>query len=362
MFNYKLLHARYVLTEATLGMIGSLAGAAASVAGTGASIGATSQLNKKNRKWQEKMYKLAVENNRQDAETAYGRQNELVEKGSEIAYQNQLRGAREMPSATVQGYKDAGLNLGLALQGGINGTQGGGTSATAPQAAPAQQGAPQTFGPQIFDISAAIKNIADAKLAQTKAKTEEGVQKIQEEQINNIKADTDKKRKEIEEMDSKINLNELAGAWQETQNEIAKDTKKEQKEAIRWNFYNQKKQYELTLAQIKDTNEAAKLKTKLIEYNNAQCELTLSQKFGQDIQNKHDQQTFEDLCKITRETANKIAAEAKNEKEFKERWTKEMDLKNLSTDIQRFAAQNKNIWSSFVGAYNTLWTGDAMKN
>lgn len=331
--------------------------------GAGASIGASiinnvfaRKENEKNRNWQREMYDLSVQNNRQDAETAFGHQKELME----LQAQKNLEQEQKSYLAKMKGIKEAGINPAFAL--GMGGTQGVSAPNT-PQASAASAGSPQTFNPATFmDISASIKNIAEAGLAEAKTKTETGIQTMQEEQINNIKADTDKKRKEIEEIDSKINLNELAGIFQGIQNEIANDTKGTQKGLIRQGLQNARQEYNKLYQEVQNLGKEREYKQALIEYTNAQTDLVLAQKWGQNIQNKRDQKTFEDVCRIMKETANKIAAETKNEKEFRERWEKEMDIKRQTTNIQQFVAKNKSLWTSFVGAYNALWTGDSMND
>ena len=73
----------------------------------------------KNRYFQEDMYRLAVKNNREDADTAYQRTKELTAQNVE----NQRMLRRTAFQDTIDGAKGAGVNIGMALAGGAGAQQ-----------------------------------------------------------------------------------------------------------------------------------------------------------------------------------------------------------------------------------------------
>lgn len=314
--------------------IAALIAGVATMASTGASIGANSKLNKKNRDWQEKMYDVQVANNRKDAETAYNRQQEMLALGSET----QLNYTRDEVGARLQGFKDAGLNPGLAVQGGLTGGQGiGGTSA--PQAQAASVGNPQTFAPNILDLSAVAKNLAEAKLLNEKSKTEEDTRNKLKAEVEQINQKIEESKKAVEEMDSRINLNDLEAAWKEIQNDVAKATKGEQIELKKYELKNSQAAYDKQVAEIKgldiDNDRKNEMYDKLFDYQSQQIKKTYYEAIGQDIQNEKDRKTMEAYVDTAIETANKLRYEVKNEKELKERFEKEMEQKGKELKQKR---------------------------
>lgn len=334
-------------------IISAAIAAASSAASTGASIGATGKLNKKNRKWQEKMYQLAVENNRADATTAHERQQENAWLAYDIGqaqdrnhFQNLMYSARE-----------AGVNPGMAL--GAGGGSVGASVPQATQAAPAQAGSPQTFSPQIMDLSQAAKNIADAKLAEATAKKEEGLAEKIEDEKQAIQQGIAESQKRMEKMDSDIDLNKLNGAWQTIQNNIAGATQQTQIDISKWNLKNLKQNFYNEIERLNQSDREItikeEMKDSMVKLQNAQCRLTLLQANGQKINNDKELQGMKSSLRILEETANKIAADAKNSEEFHERWEREIKNAEKQTEVQEFAAKHKGIWQSFVQAYNDLW-------
>lgn len=286
--------------------------------------------NKKNRNWQEKMYNLSVENNRQDAETAHGRQLELLQAGRE----NQLQYQKKAPSAQLQGLKDAGINLALGLNGGAAGGQGVGSTSAA-QAAPAAYGNPTTFLPQMLDLSAVMKNFAEAGLAKAKSKTEEGLtEKIQDERkaiqqgIAESQERINKIKSECKLNDSQINLNNINADWQTIQNRIASATEETQIEIKKQELENLKQNFkkgieEITSLQIENKHKEELLKAQIQDFwMNARK--AFYEAAWQKMQNGRDIKKFNEEFKILQNTANKLMYEAENEKDFKDRWEKEM--------------------------------------
>lgn len=334
-------------------IISAAIAAVASGASTAASVGATSSLNKKNRKWQEKMYEISLENNRQDAETAYQRQKENAQFAFDLGQQQEQNHFQNL----MQSARAAGVNPGMAL--GAGGTQGTSTTATAPQSAPAQAGSPQTFSPQIMDLSQAAKNIADAKLAEATAKKEEGLTEKIEDEKQAIQQGIAESQKRMEKMDSDIDLNKLNGAWQTIQNNIAGATQQTQIDISKWNLKNLKQNFYNEIERLNQSDREItikeEMKDSMVKLQNAQCRLTLLQANGQKINNDKELQGMKSSLRILEETANKIAADAKNSEEFHERWEREMKNTEKQTEVQEFAAKHKGIWQSFVQAYNNLW-------
>lgn len=338
--------------------IAALIAGVATMASTGASIGANSKLNKKNRDWQEKMYDVQVANNRKDAETAYNRQQEMLALGSET----QLNYTRDEVGARLQGFKDAGLNPGLAVQGGLTGGQGiGGTSA--PQAQAASVGNPQTFAPNILDLSAVAKNLAEAKLLNEKSKTEEDTRNKLKAEVEQINQKIEESKKAVEEMDSRINLNELQTAWQEIQNDVAKATKGEQIELKKYELKNSQAAYNKQIAEIKgldiDNDRKNEMYDKLFEYQTQQIKKTYYEAVGQDIQNEKERKTMEAFVDAAIETAKKIKAEAKNAEDFEKRFKEQMNLKAKELKIQKtkmWVDAGASVLSSITGAATSILT------
>lgn len=341
--------------------ISEIVGGGLGLINSGINIAAAKKENEKNRQWQEQMYNLSVENNRQDAETAYGRQLELLAAGRK----NQLQYQLEEPSAKLQGLKNAGINLALGLNGGAAGGQGVG-SVSAAQAAPAGYGNPTTFLPQIMDLSTAMKNFAEAGLAKAQAKKEEGLtEKIQDER-QAIQQSISESQAKVKEILSKERLNKaqesytkMQSDWQEIQNRIANATEKEQEELIRQQTTNAKKEWEKMDTEINNSNKTVQqkeeLKDSMIKLQNQQLKNLLIEAYGKKLENGKQLQTFKSYCDQAAETARKLKAEAENAEDFKRRFDKEMENKAIELGINERQLRTKNIWSTVTNAYYDIW-------
>lgn len=310
--------------------------------------------NERNRKWQKKMYDLSVENNRQDAAQAqeWTQQNmqmsyDLGQKEQQNHFQNLMSSARA-----------AGVNPGMALGAGVG--AGGVSAPNGAQANAAQAGAPAQFDEaRVMDLSQAIKNMADAQLAKAAAKKEEGLAEKIEDEKRAIQQGIAESQKRVQKMDSEIDLNKLNGAWQEIQNNIAGATQQTQIDISKWNLKNLKQNFYNEIERLNQSDREISIKEEMkdsmIKLQNAQCRLTLLQANGQKISNDKELQGMKNSLRILEETANKIAADAKNSEEFKKRWEREIKNTEKQTEVQEFAAKHKGLWQSFVQAYQELW-------
>lgn len=307
-------------------IISAAIAAASSAASTGASIGATGQLNKKNRKWQEKMYKLAVENNRADAETAYGRQQENAQMAFDLGQQQEQNHFQNL----MQSARAAGVNPGMAL--GAGGGTGGASVPQATQAAPAQTGTPQTFSPQIMDLSQAAKNIADAKLAEATAKKEEGLTGMIEQQKELLASQTAKNWEEIKKINEETKLTNSQAEWQNIQNTIAKATQGTQIQITEKQLEALNKAIEKDIEEIRGMNIENDNKQKLIDatlkLQRAQLIETQFKAASLKIENQKELKSMESYLTQMENLAEKLQYEAKNEKEYRERFEKEMKQRN----------------------------------
>lgn len=344
------------------------------LAQSGINAAMTAQQNKKNREWSEKMYDIATKNNREDATTAFNRSKEMLALSTETDYQTQLRGAREMPTAQLQGYKNAGVNLGLALQGGLGGVQGGGRTATSPQASaaspmPAQQNVP------LFDITAAMKNIAETKLTEQKVKESEAETDKKGAETNAISESIKQTQenvkvltKTVEELDSRIQLNKFNAAFVSFQTDLGNALKgitirKANAEVNQIEAVGAKIWEEARSAKVEADNKP-KLINALIDLQGAQTNLAIMNTIGQDWQNKKDAATFQSFVQQSIATAANLRKEGEltdaktfNEKTFNARFNAEQktkiamfnaDQKNQMKRFDKDMEQRKNEWRTDV--------------
>lgn len=325
MFDYKLLNASCIGTAAAL-LTSAAIGAGASLAGTGASIAANANINKKNRAWQEKMYNLAVENNRQDATTAYERQQTLMD----LAAQKEVLNTELNEIAKMKGFKQAlketGINPMYAL--GIQGTAGNSTP-TAPQAQAAGYGNPQTFAPNIMDLSASIKNMAEAGLANAKAKTEEGVQQKVQEEIEVLAQSIKESEQRIAESKAKINLTNINATWQEIQNRIASATEETEISIKKQELKNLEQAWDKDFEIIKGLQEENKVKAQelanYLKLQQAQILKTHYEGIRNKIASQKELQEYKRFNEILDASIRTAVAEAKNAEDFQNRFNKEME-------------------------------------
>lgn len=334
--------------------------------------------NRKNRKWQEKMYNMAVENNREDALQAHEWQKEL----QELSVDQMLRGKSEGWSAEVEGLRAAGLNPMLALNGsGVSGAGGVGAPSSA-QANPAHAGNPATLGMDTSGFNQAGNAIMQTQLIKSEAE----LNKAKADEIRGetapIKRTMEEQQANIEEINGKINLmlvqsglfeaqGQLYQAqkkWQDLQNAITEGTKKEQMEAIKWGLYSTRNQYRLITEEIKDRRMKRDNEIKLMEAQinlfNKNAEYLLS-KIGETEAYKSllsDQGThqraqntllyaqFPDLIEMTK-------WQCKNEKEFRERYEEYLRNQRRGQNLQFIGG----LIGAFAGAASGYYRADVMK-
>lgn len=368
---------RKIATEVVAALVAGGLSLAGSLGTTGASLGATGKLNKKNRKWQEKMYDLQVENNREDAETTFERQKELQALGVESG----LRVEREKWGANVQGLREAGLNPMLALNGGVGGA-GGVSAPSSSQAHSASIGAPQTFAPQILDPTAQMADIiANAELKASeadlnKAKKNEvlGDTPLSQETINKLKEDVKKTAAEAELTVAETKLTnlkstfqEIENNWQTIQNNIAEATEKYQIDAIKWQLYNTRKNYEVMCEELKNWKAENQKKTEFLEaqirlFNQqaslafANGELAETTKGLTDEERRKKEKETDLFIMMMPDIHQKYLWETKNEAEFRERFEELLRNQRRGQNLQ-FTGQ---IISSIVGSATSLYKGRKM--
>lgn len=230
--------------------------------------------NRKNRRWQEKMYNLSVENNRQDAEQAHEWQKEL----QALAVEQGLDYKRRGWSAEVEGLREAGLNPMLALNGGTGGSGGIGAPSSA-QAHAASPGNPGMLNMDVSGFNLAAKAAADTALLKSQealnnAKTDEirgdtaPVQKSMEQMDANIKELTEKVNLMLTEeglYNAQSALFNAQTTWQNLQNEITEDTKDFQMQTIRWGLYHKREETMALVEEIKDRRLKRDKEIKLID-------------------------------------------------------------------------------------------------
>lgn len=171
--------------ESALSALGSAGiSAAGSVVSSGLNALFQRFENQRERKWQENMYALQLQHNREDATTAFNRQKELIE--DEREYQS--------IGAQVERAQKAGINPLAAL-----GVSSGGGYSSVSSSSPASVGSPNTRAPQVgnflgsavegYSQGAQIENIeADTKLKESQARLTSSKARISE--IDEINAKT----------------------------------------------------------------------------------------------------------------------------------------------------------------------------
>lgn len=289
------------------------------MASAGIQAGAQSAEANKQRKWNEKMYNLSVENNRQDATTAFEREQQLMSQNVE----NQLKYDQQSIGAKMQGALEAGLNPVMALNGGGLGTSGVGGVAT-PQA---EAASPMPYQQPKYDLSGAFDNLANMELkkaqaneANAKAEELRGETEPSKVSMQSIKQGIDESKQRVTTLMEQAgffknaSLKEAAQTsflgsqttWQELCNTVSRNTQKEQEETIRWGLYNLKKQYWLNVEALRK----AKVESNMIgQYLNAmignfnkqaslfvsQAQLTDEQKHGTELDNKYFNMVMPDM-------------------------------------------------------------------
>lgn len=188
-------------------LLSGLGGAGLSAAGSVVSSGLNALFqgleNQRERNWQEDMYALQLQHNREDATTAFNRQKELIE--DERKYQS--------VGAQVERAQKAGINPLAAL--GVS--SGGGYSSVSPSS-PASVGSPNTRAPQVgnflgsavegYSQGAQIENIeADTKLKESQARLTSSKARISEIDEINAKTISDLKVEgmQLENEERKVN-------------------------------------------------------------------------------------------------------------------------------------------------------------
>lgn len=168
----------------------------ATVASGAASSFATGKLNKKNRQWQEKMYNMQLENNREDALTAFQRQNQLLEDQRNFERENRDFELRTSdPQFQMDRMRAAGINPNL-IAGQI---QPGQVSANTPSAPSVPSVSPASINPfQMDNPIAALPSMLDS-VANTMSKLYE-----MKFSTANVEADTANKNKMNQQIDESI--------------------------------------------------------------------------------------------------------------------------------------------------------------
>lgn len=329
---------------------------------TGIQAGITNRQNRENRAWQERMYQQQVKDNRYNMQLAY--QNQVKMLGEQNQSQLQLEQAR--PLNNLQGLKAAGMNVGLALNGGA-GTSGTASSASSQLSQAGNVPSPAMI-PITMDIAGAMRSFAEAIKAEKEGdKAGAEVFKIEDERaaiqqgIIESQKRIDKMLSEIGVNESVVNLNNTNKDWQEIQNRIAAATEQEQIDITKENLENlkqsTKKAFEETEALKIENKQKEELFKAQISNLWANTRLTFLQAAGQKIHNGQDMRKFNEEFKILQATASKIAAEAENEKDFKNRWEKEKYLEELGIWVNGGAK----VVSEIIGVLGALIPAGGLK-
>lgn len=227
----------------------------ATVASGAASSVATGKLNKKNRQWQEKMYNMQLENNRQDALTAFQRQNQLLEDQRNFERENRDFELRTSdPQFQMDRMRAAGVNPNL-IAGQI---QPGQVSANTPSAPSVPSVSPASINPfQMDNPIASLPSMLDS-VANTMSKLYE-----MKYSTANVEADTANKNKMNEQITESIKkLQADTALTQEQKNKVIEEinTMKDYLENVR--------PKELRKLDDESKQAAADLKSTLQEINN----------------------------------------------------------------------------------------------
>lgn len=309
--------------------------------------------NQRNRDWQEKMYDISVQNNRQDAETAFGHQQQLMD----LQAQKQLELQEKQYAAQMKGIKESGMNPMFAM--GMGGIQGVSAPST-PQASAAGAGSPQTFNPAtMMDISASIKNIAEAGLANAKAKTEEGIQQKVQEEIEVLAQSIKESEQRIAESKAKINLTNVNATWQEIQNRIASATEETQIAIKTQELKNLEQAWNKDFEIIKGLQEENKVKAQqLANYLKLQVAQILKTHY-EGVRNKiasqKELQEYKRFGEILDASIRTAVAEAKNAEDFQNRFNKEMEQRGKELK-QRKTQQWLNFTNGVIHDATAIYT------
>lgn len=342
--------------EAAAGISGGLGLAGSLVSGLFAS-----RENKKQRQWNEKMYNLSVENNRQDALQAHEWQKEL----QQLAVDEMLRGKRESWSAEVEGLRAAGLNPMLALNGGVTGSGGIGAPSSA-QANPAHAGSPGMMGMDTSGFNTAAQAVQQAAVMKSQAELNSAKADEIRGETAPVQKTMEQQEAQIQEINGKINLmltqqglikaqtaNQDANTkWQNIQNDIAKATEREQMEIIRWQLYGLRKDYEIAIQDVMAKKIENKVKLEYLESQinlfNMQANLMLSQRNLAETQNETEKGRDAYMEKQNMLLYLQLPSlvdmskwQAKNEQEFRDRYEEALR-------VQR-QGQNKQLAGQIIG-------------
>lgn len=311
---------QYIAPEIAAALIAGGVSLVGSGASTGATLGSAGKINKKTRKWYEKMYKTQVENNREDATTAYTRQKEL----SALNVENANKLEKESWNAKLSGIHEAGLNPGLALNGA--GTVGAGGIATpVEKASPAQVGNPNGFSGNLPNIGEAAVQASQAALNYAEARKIEGVTEPEQKKMQSLEEDIKKTTAEVENIKKTTKFLETQVTFQTLQNDIAEATKGMQIDTFQWNLNKLKQDYRYGIESIKRLRIENQYQNK---YWNAMINNLDANTTKLFWNAKLDKQTFGQNKINFPNIFNKAKAEAKNEAELRERFEQQ-----VKTDI-----------------------------
>lgn len=219
--------------------------------------------NQRNRDWQREMYDISVQNNREDATSAFQRQMELTNQQARLSLANEQTIEQNRFQNLSKSAKDAGVNMGLALAGGAGGNAAGGVATpTAPKAeaghAPMPNSAPIPPVQMAVDLSAVALNKALANKANEEAKTED---ELREKKGNLMEADyqramaaAEQSQEIIKKYAAETSLLETKNNWEKLQLRIGQATEGEAIESVKQELENLKKAYREMVSRIRLNN------------------------------------------------------------------------------------------------------------
>lgn len=215
--------------------------------------------NARNRKWQRQMYDLSVQNNREDATTAFERQKELAQQQAKMSLENEQTIERNHFQNLTSSAKEAGVNMGLALNGGMGGNSAGGVATpnvqeSSPGSTPSASAMPIPPVQMALDLSTARLNKALAKKAEeegveakeraeTERETREGKTGLLDAQYQEAMQRINESRGRIARWGELNLLTKAQTNWQDLQNEIGNATKDVEIQKVKQALDNLKMEY-----------------------------------------------------------------------------------------------------------------------
>lgn len=305
----------------TAAAIGAGATLLASGANTATQFALNGNMNLKTRRFAREMYTRQLQDNRENATTAYQRQQELVKMNQNFNRQM----TRDELGLKMAGANAAGINPAIAL--GVSGAAaGGGGAAKAPEAQGAQVnnsanlgvGMPNLGLEGVVELATAKKLEAEANLANTQANTLNGQTPQGEANIANTQASTSMYLSNIDVNDVLKPLYSAQKFWQDLQNKFFQKTQGYRAQFEQWNAYRMKADYEEAVERVNALRIDNQTRAK---YNGAILANIIQNTALLLTQGRLNIQELEFNKRNMVNELNYMKWKAENEKDFKQRYT-----------------------------------------